>query len=136
LEFVSEKYKKYLVFVEIILELSVESGNDFPEDSLINGDIFLIASLDPWYGDILVYPQTLKFPSSSCQDEHRKICHQVRNYLIIYDTLYLRGVDFIICCCLAHEEENLVLNECHTGACGGQFSRLETAYKVLRDGYF
>jgi hypothetical protein len=55
LDFVLEKYKKYLVFVELIAELPVESGDIFPEDSPINEDIFLIASPDPWYGDILVY---------------------------------------------------------------------------------
>jgi hypothetical protein len=49
----------------------VESGNNFPEDSLINGDIFLIASSDPWYGDILVYIQTVKLPSSSSHDDRR-----------------------------------------------------------------
>jgi hypothetical protein len=71
LDFVSEKSKKSLVFVELILELSVESGNNFPEESLINGDLFLIASSDPWYGDILVYLQTLKCPSSTSHDERR-----------------------------------------------------------------
>jgi hypothetical protein len=47
--------KRSLVFVELILELSVESGKNFPEESLINGDIFHITYSDPWYGDILVY---------------------------------------------------------------------------------
>jgi len=55
LDFVSEKYKKSLVFVELISELPVESGDNSPEESLIKEDIFLIAYLDPWYGDILVY---------------------------------------------------------------------------------
>jgi hypothetical protein len=76
LDFVSTKSKKSLVFVELISELSIESGNNFPEESLINEDLFLIASSDPWYGDILVYLQTLKCPSSASHDEHRWICHQ------------------------------------------------------------
>jgi hypothetical protein len=29
-----------------------------------------------------------------------------------------------------------VLNDCHTGACGGHLSRLETTQKILRAGYF
>jgi hypothetical protein len=67
LYFVSVKSKKYLVFVELILELSIESGIDFPEESLINKDIFLIASSDPWYRDILLYLHTLKLlASASC----------------------------------------------------------------------
>jgi hypothetical protein len=76
LDFVSVKSKKSLVFAELILELPVESGDIIPEESPINEDIFLIASLDPWYGDILVYLQTLKCPASASHDEHRRIRHQ------------------------------------------------------------
>jgi hypothetical protein len=47
LDFVSTKSKKSLVFAELILELPVESSDIMLEDSPINGDIFLIASLDP-----------------------------------------------------------------------------------------
>jgi hypothetical protein len=47
--------KKSLVFSELISELSIKGGNDFLEESLINGDFFLIASSNPWYGHILVY---------------------------------------------------------------------------------
>lgn len=55
LDFVLEKSKKSLVFAELISELPVESSDFIPEESPIQGDMFLIASLDPWYGDILVY---------------------------------------------------------------------------------
>jgi hypothetical protein len=55
LDFVSAKSKKSLVFVELISELPVESGNVVPEESPIQGDMFLIESSDPWYGDILIY---------------------------------------------------------------------------------
>jgi hypothetical protein len=67
------KSKKSLVFVELISELPVESGDIIPEESPINRDLFLIASSDPWYGDILVYLQTLKCPTSASRDEHRRI---------------------------------------------------------------
>jgi hypothetical protein len=70
------KCKKSLLFVELISELLVESGNNFPENSLINGDLFLIASSDPWYGYMLVYIHTLKCPSSASRDKLRKICHK------------------------------------------------------------
>jgi hypothetical protein len=55
LDFISAKSKKSLVFADLILELLVKNGDILPEESLINGDLFLIASLDPWYRDILVY---------------------------------------------------------------------------------
>jgi hypothetical protein len=46
-------------------------------------------SLDLWYGDILVYLQTLKCPTFASHDEHRRICHQAKNYLILKYTLYI-----------------------------------------------
>jgi len=55
LDFVSTKSKRSLVFVELISELPVESSDVTPKESPIKRDIFLISSLDPWYGDILVY---------------------------------------------------------------------------------
>jgi hypothetical protein len=55
LDFVSVKSKKSLVFAEIISELPVESSDATPKELPIKRDIFLITSLDPWYGDILVY---------------------------------------------------------------------------------
>jgi hypothetical protein len=55
LDFVSTKSKKSLVFAELISELLVESGDVTPEELPIKGEMFLIASLDPWYEDILVY---------------------------------------------------------------------------------
>jgi hypothetical protein len=116
LDFVSVKSKKSLVFAELILELSIESGDISPKESTIVEDIFLITYSDPWYGDILVYLQTLKCPSSSSRDEHRQIQNQAQNYLILNDTLHRRGVDFILRRCLTHEEAKLVLNDCHTGA--------------------
>jgi hypothetical protein len=60
LDFISAKSKKSLVFAELISELPVELGDVVPEESPIQGDMFSIASSDPWYGDILVYLHTLK----------------------------------------------------------------------------
>jgi hypothetical protein len=42
LDFISAKFKKSLVFVELISELPVESGDVVPEESPIRGDMFLI----------------------------------------------------------------------------------------------
>jgi hypothetical protein len=67
-----------LVFAELISELPVESGDVVPEESPIRGDMFLIESLDPWYGDILIYLQTLKCPTSASHDEHRGYAIRLR----------------------------------------------------------
>ena len=125
-----------LVFAELISELPIESGDIVPEESPIRRDMFLIESSDPWYGDILIYLQTLKFPTSASHDEHWQIRHQAKNYLIVNDTLYRRGVDYILRRCITHEEAVIVLNDCHTGAYDGHLSGLETTQKILRAGYF
>jgi len=62
--------------------------------------------------------------------------HVSKNYLIVDNTLYRRGVDSILRCCLTHEEAKVVLNDCHGGTCGGHLSRISTAQKILRAGYF
>ena len=59
-----------------------------------------------------------------------------KNYLIVDNTLYRRGVDSILRCCLTHEEAEVVLNYCHGGVCGGHLSGLSTAQNILRVGYF
>jgi hypothetical protein len=107
-----------------------------PEESPIKGDMFFITSSDPWYGDILIYLQTLKCPTSVSRDERRHIRNQAKNYLILDDTLYQRGVDCILHQCLTHEEVVIMLNNCHIGACGGHLSGLVTAQNILRVGYF
>ena len=96
LDFVSAKSKKSLVFVELISELLVESGDVVPEESPIWAYMFLITSSYPWYGDILIYLQNLKCPTSASHDERQRIRHQAKNYLILNDTLYWRGVDCIL----------------------------------------
>jgi hypothetical protein len=107
-----------------------------PEESLIKRDMFFITSSDPWHGYVLVYLQNLKCPTSNLHDERHRIRHQAMNYLILEDTLYHRGVDYILHRCLTHEEEEIMLNDCHTRACGNHFSGLATTQKILRSGYF
>ena len=58
-----EKSKKSLIFAELISDfLSLDEG-EVHEDSFVDEHIFLISTADPWYGDIIVYLQTLKVPS-------------------------------------------------------------------------
>jgi hypothetical protein len=133
---ISAKSKNSLIFAELSSELSVESVDVVPEESPIQGDMFLITYLDPWYRDILIYLQNLKWPTTVSHDECRRICHQAKNYLILDDTLYQRRVKCILHRCLTHEEAIIVLNDCHTGACGGHLFGLATNQKILRAGYF
>ena len=59
-----------------------------------------------------------------------------KNYLIVDNTLYRRGVDSILRHCLIHDEVEVVLNDFHGGACVGHLSGISSAQKILRAGYF
>ena len=106
------------------------------EDSFLDQHIYLIFTSYPWYGDILIYIQTLKCPTTFSQEERRKLRVHAKNYLIIGDTLYRRGVNSILHRCLTHEEAEHVLNDSHSRACRGNLYGLATTQKILYAGYF
>ena len=68
LEFLSAKSKKSMVFAELISELPCGEDTIY-EESFPDEHLFLISSLPPWYGDIIVYLQTSKFPFTFSKDE-------------------------------------------------------------------
>ena len=130
------KSKKSLVFAELISDLPSEEEEEVYEDTFVVEHIFLISTLDPWYGDIIIYLQILKVPTHLSRDERQWLHHVSKNYLIVDNTLYRRGIDCILRHCLTHDEAEVVLNDCHGGACGGHLSGISTAQKILRVGYF
>ena len=69
LEFISAKSKKSLIFVELIFDFLSEEEEEACEDMFVDEHILLISTLDPWYGDIIIYLQTLKFPNHLSRDE-------------------------------------------------------------------
>ena len=98
-----------------------------PNDSFLDEFLFLISTTDPWYGDLIIYLQTQRFQPNISHDNHRRIRHHAKYYLILNDTLYRRGIDSIIRRCLTHEEAEMVLNDCHSGACAGHLYGMATA---------
>lgn len=92
--------------------------------------------MDPCYGDILIYLQTLKCPQTHSRDEPRCLHYNANNYLIINDTLYRRGVDSILHQCFMHEEVEPALNNVHSGVYGGHLSGLATTQNFFCGGFF
>ena len=68
LEFVLAKSKKSLIFAELISDFPSEEQKTC-EDTFVDEHIFLISTLDPWYGDIIIYLQMLKVPTHLSWDE-------------------------------------------------------------------
>ena len=120
--------------MELIYDFPSVEEEEVYEDTFVDEHIFLISILDPWYGDIIIYLQTLKVPTHLSRDERRRLHHVSKNYLIVDNTLYHHGVDYILRHYLTHEEAEVMLNDCHGGACGGHLSGLSTAQKIA--GYF
>jgi hypothetical protein len=106
------------------------------DDSLPDESIFLISSDDLWYGDIIIYLQTQTFWPNLSITDRRRIRYQARQYIILGDTLYRCGINFVFRCCLTFDEADKALNDCHSGAYGGHMSGYATAQKILRAGYF
>eukprot|EP00253_Pinus_taeda_P014232 PITA_14232 len=119
LEFTTAKSKKSLVFAELLCSLPSAATSSQIEESIPDETLFLISTLDPWYGDIIVYLQTSFFHLETSKDARRRICHQAQPYRIVGDTLYRLGVDSVLRRCLTFEEAERVLNDYHSGACGG-----------------
>ena len=69
LKFVSAKSKNSFIFAELILDFPSEDEELVCEDRFIDEHIFLISTLDPLYGDIIIYLQTLKVPTHLSRDE-------------------------------------------------------------------
>ena len=69
LEFISAKSKKSLIFAEIISDFPSLEEEEVYEDTFVDEHIFFISTLDPWYGNIILYLQTLKVPTHLSWDE-------------------------------------------------------------------
>ena len=58
------------MFVEIISDFPQNCEYKVEFQVFPDEHVFIIASNDPWYGDIIVYIQTQIFPSHFSSDEH------------------------------------------------------------------
>ena len=63
------KSNKSLIFAEPISDFPNLDEEEVYEDYFVDEHIFLISTADPWYGDIIVYLQTLKVPTHLSRDE-------------------------------------------------------------------
>ena len=82
LEFSKATSKKSLVFSKIICDIPCATMEYEPNDSFLDEFLFLISTTDPWYGDLLIYLQTQCFQPHLSHDDHHRIHHHVKYYLI------------------------------------------------------
>jgi hypothetical protein len=136
LEFDRATLKKSLVFAELISDFPHTAAEKVVVDSLPDESLFPINTDYIWYGDIIIYLQTQNFRPTLSSAERCRVHYQARHYIILGDTLYHRGIDFIFRHCLNFDEAEKALNDYHSGACGGHMFGYVTAQKILHEGYF
>jgi len=61
LEFKKSKSNKSLIFVELMCDFPRADTETMAEAPIANESLFLISTIDPWYGDIIFYLQTQSF---------------------------------------------------------------------------
>ena len=65
------------------------------EHPIVDESLFLISTLDPWYGYIIIYLQTQAFRPELSRSNRRRIHYQSQQYNIVGDTLYCHGADSV-----------------------------------------
>jgi hypothetical protein len=61
--------KKSLVFADLLSDMPENSEEVSYDESLVDDHLFLIDSSNLWYGSIIIYLQTTKFPSNVSKEE-------------------------------------------------------------------
>ena len=69
LEFEKSKSKKSLVFTKLMCNFPRADTETVAEEPIGDESLFLISTLDPWYGDIIVYLQTQSFQLKISQSQ-------------------------------------------------------------------
>eukprot|EP00253_Pinus_taeda_P030841 PITA_30841 len=133
LEFEKSKSKKSLVFAELMCAFLCVDTETVAEERIADESLFLISTLDPWYGDIIIYLQTQTFRPDISRSECRKIRFQSQQFKIIGDTLYRHGADSIFRRYLTHEEVEKVLNDCHSRSCGSHMFGFGVPQAIITD---
>ncbi|MCO5570329.1 hypothetical protein L7F22_024048 [Adiantum nelumboides] len=61
--------------------------------------------------------------------------HRAKRYMLVGDSLYMKGADIVMRRVPWKEEIYKILEENHEGSCGGHFASKITLHKILQEGY-
>ena len=89
-----------------------------------------------WYADIVHFLLFLQCPDHLDKKAARSLKLKATKYCVIEDQLFWKYPGCILLRCLDQFEIGEVILESHEGACGGHKYWKETAYKILRVGYY
>jgi hypothetical protein len=91
---------------------------------------------DEWYSDIVYYLKNLSSPDHLVDYKRRDLRMRETKYCLTKDGLCWRNPYGIILRCVNKEEAKKLLEELHSGYCGGHFVAHTTSHKILRARYY
>jgi hypothetical protein len=90
----------------------------------------------PWYKDVIDFLQELQPPDGLQKSKERALKLKAVRYCLIDQTLYWKDPLGVLLKCLGPPEAEMIMDEFHSGLCGGHHFWRATTHKILRDGYY
>ncbi|KAL4380087.1 hypothetical protein GQ457_02G027270 [Hibiscus cannabinus] len=127
-----------------VADLAVTSADlAVPEDTVIAAITEFIAlaedSVDttaPWYADFVNYIVSGIIPHQLNHQGKKIFKYNAKDYFWDEPYLFKQCADQIIRCCIPEEEQQQILEQCHSAPYGGHFGGNKTAAKVLKSGLY
>ncbi|MCO5603301.1 hypothetical protein L7F22_057450 [Adiantum nelumboides] len=79
--------------------------------------------------------QTGLLPTELEKSKKYAFLRRAKRYMLVGDSLYMKGADLVMRRVPWKEEIYKVLEESHEGSCGGHFASKITSHKILQEGY-
>ncbi|KAL4290245.1 hypothetical protein GQ457_14G018310 [Hibiscus cannabinus] len=112
-------------------------------DNFIAAITELIASAEdpakkstPWYADFVNYIVSGILPHQLNYQGRKRFRHNAKGYFWDEPYLFKQCADQIIRRCIPEEEQQMILEQCHSAPYGGHFGGNRTAAKVLQSGFY
>jgi len=98
--------------------------------------VLFVTTIDEWYSNIAHFLTYGECPSHLSYKEKRTVKLKAANYVLWDNGLYKRSLDGVFLHCVDKAQQNRLLESFQNLACGGHFSALVTAHKILRARYY
>jgi hypothetical protein len=118
--------------LEPLLQSQLEPLND----QLPDADLFDVDVIQPEYAEIINFLQTNRMLEAYTHAQVKSLLQRSGPYTLIGGTLYKQGRDGVLRRCIYTHEIPMVLEGCHSDACGGHFAGDVIARKALLAGYW
>ncbi|KAL4269575.1 hypothetical protein GQ457_HM001550 [Hibiscus cannabinus] len=90
----------------------------------------------PWYADFVNYIVSRILPHQLNYQGRKRFKHNAKGYFWDEPYLFKQCADQIIRRCIPEEEQQTILEQCHSAPYGGHFGGNRTAAKVLQSGFY